>query len=112
MKIEVSGFNEGGRIPAENAFGVPADIGHVSFGPNKNPHVRWSGAPEGTKSFSLIVHDERVHNYHFTIYALDVETLGLAGAFTGHDARSALAGHMLAEAEQTGTYFINPALLD
>jgi Raf kinase inhibitor-like YbhB/YbcL family protein len=204
MNIEVSGFNDGDPIPAEFAFGIPADIGHISFGPNKNPTVRWSGAPEGTKSFALIMHDERVpsagddvnqegrtvpadlprvdffhwvlvdipadmheipeaaagagvtahgkaigqtphgvtgindytswfagdaemsgnyggydgpcppwndelvHLYHFTVYALDVETLGLAGAFTGHDARKAMEGHILAQAAFSGTYTINP----
>ena len=204
MKLEVSGFADGDPIPAEYALCVPADVGHVSFGPNKNPHVRWSGAPEGTKSFALLVHDEtvpsagddvnqegrtvpadlprvdffhwvlvdippdlreipegaasagvtargkdlgqtrygvtgindytgwfaddadmsgnyggydgpcppwndsRIHVYHFTIYALDVESLGLAGAFTGQDARDALEGHVLGKASHSGTYTINP----
>ncbi|HUF39943.1 MAG TPA: YbhB/YbcL family Raf kinase inhibitor-like protein [Anaerolineales bacterium] len=205
MKIEISGFNDGEPIPADYAFGVPADIGHIAFGPNCNPHVRWSGVPEGTRSFALILHDEavpsigddvnregrtvpwdlprvdffhwvlvdipahireipegamstgvtakgkpfgpgpygvsgindytgwfagdpemagnyggydgpcppwndkRVHVYHFTIYALNVETLGLAGAFTGGDARAAIEGHVVAQAEQTGIYTINPS---
>jgi hypothetical protein len=207
MKIKVSGFNDGERIPPDYAFGVPADIGHLAFGPNKNPHVRWSDFPEGTRSFALIVHDESVpsvgddvnqegrtvpaglprvdffhwvlvdipadlreipegavstdvtargkpigpgkygvtgindytgwfsgdpemagnyggydgpcppwndelvHIYHFTLYALDVATVGLAGAFSGHDARTAIEGHVLAQAEQSGTYTINPDLM-
>ncbi len=52
--------------------------------------------------------DERVHGYRFAIYALDVATLGLAGPFTGHDARAAMAGHVLAEACILGLYAINP----
>jgi Raf kinase inhibitor-like YbhB/YbcL family protein len=53
--------------------------------------------------------DERVHGYHFAVYALDVESLGLSGAFTGPDVRAAMAAHILASAEIVGLYAINPA---
>jgi len=53
--------------------------------------------------------DERVHGYRFRVYALDCESLGLSGAFTGAELMEALAGHVLAEAEQIGLYTINPA---
>lgn len=52
--------------------------------------------------------DTIVHHYHFTLYALDVETLGLTGAFTGAQARAAMEGHVLAEAAVMGTYSLNP----
>ena len=44
----------------------------------------------------------------FAVYALDVPTLGLSGAFTGADVRRAMAGHVLAEAKLLGTYAIHP----
>jgi len=54
--------------------------------------------------------DERVHRYEFHLYALDVETLGLAEGF-GRDAlRVAMEGRVLAEAVLTGTYTLNPEL--
>jgi Raf kinase inhibitor-like YbhB/YbcL family protein len=204
MKIEVDGFEDGGRIPAAYAFGVPADIGHVAFGQNLNPHVRWSDAPEGTRSFALIVHDEAVpsagddvnqegrtvpwdlprvdffhwvlvdipahireipegavstgvtakgkpigpgpygvagindytgwfsgdpemagnyggydgpcppwndallHHYHFTVYALDVASLGLPEKFRGPDALKAMEGHIVDKATLVGTYAFYP----
>ena len=52
--------------------------------------------------------DERVHGYRFAIYALDVQTLGLHGAFTGGDVREAMKGHVLDSAEMTGLYNIFP----
>ena len=55
--------------------------------------------------------DEIVHRYIFTVYALDVEKLPLDGRFTGPEVRNAIAGHILAEAQLTGTYTLNPALL-
>lgn len=54
--------------------------------------------------------DERMHHYVFTVYALDVERLDLPESFTGHDARAAIDGHVLAQASLTGTYSLNPKL--
>ncbi len=52
--------------------------------------------------------DELLHHYHFTVYALDVETLGLSGSFGGAEAVKAMEGHVLGEAEWVGTYTLNP----
>lgn len=54
--------------------------------------------------------DERIHHYHFTVYALDVPSLGLAGEFTGAEAIEAMQGHILDQATVTGTYTLNPGL--
>jgi Raf kinase inhibitor-like YbhB/YbcL family protein len=54
--------------------------------------------------------DARMHHYRFTLYALDVASLPLDGAFGGADARRAIAGHVLAEAAVTGRYTLNPRL--
>ena len=55
--------------------------------------------------------DSIVHHYHFTVYALDVASLGLSGSFTGQQVREAIEGHVLASASVVGTYTLNPALL-
>jgi Raf kinase inhibitor-like YbhB/YbcL family protein len=54
--------------------------------------------------------DERLHHYHFTVYALDTDELGLddAGQFTASDVLDAIDGHMLAQAAIVGTYTTNP----
>jgi Raf kinase inhibitor-like YbhB/YbcL family protein len=54
--------------------------------------------------------DELPHHYVFTLYALDVPRLGVGGIFKGADVRSAMAGHVLAEAKVTGRYTLNPAV--
>lgn len=54
--------------------------------------------------------DDLLHHYRFSLYALDVADLGLAGRFTLADVREAIAGHVLAEAALTGTYTLNVAL--
>jgi Raf kinase inhibitor-like YbhB/YbcL family protein len=55
--------------------------------------------------------DEVLHHYTFTVYALDVPSLGLSGAFTAADARKAMQGHILAEGSAAGTYTQNAGLL-
>ncbi|QSP95672.1 YbhB/YbcL family Raf kinase inhibitor-like protein [Marinobacter salinisoli] len=54
--------------------------------------------------------DEIVHHYHFEVFALDVASLGLDGAFDGNDVREAIKGHVLGSARVTGTYTLNPDL--
>ncbi len=54
--------------------------------------------------------DERVHLYHFTLYALDVERLDLPDQFDGRQALAAISGHVIATATLYGTYTLNPAL--
>lgn len=205
MDVRSSSFSDGGPIPGDFAFGLPDPATHVVFGPNRNPHLAWSGVPAGTQSFAVICHDRDVptrpddvnqegrevpadlpradffhwvlvdvpsdvtqiaagtlsqgvvahgkaqrgafgveglndytgwfagdpdmegeyfgydgpcppwndsliHHYVFTVYAVDVPSLGLDGAFTGAEARAALDGHVLAEASLVGTYTLNPRL--
>ena len=55
--------------------------------------------------------DERVHHYHFQLFALDVERLDLGPSFTVPDARGAMEGHVLHSAEIVGTYTQSPALM-
>jgi Raf kinase inhibitor-like YbhB/YbcL family protein len=54
------------------------------------------------------LNDERLHHYHFVLYATDLARCPVDGAFTGQQLRAALAGHVLAEADLTGTYSLNP----
>ena len=206
FSLQIDAWNDGAPIPARNAFGKPG--GDEPFAPSDNvsPAIRWSGAPEGTKSFAILCvdtdvpssgedvnqagktvpadlprvrfyhwvqvdvpatmselaegaasngitprgkptgtndfgatgqndytgwfagdadmagtyggydgpcppwNDSIVHHYHFEVYALDVETLGLSGTFTGDDALKAMEGHVLAQAAHVGTYSMNPAV--
>lgn len=54
--------------------------------------------------------DERLHHYHFTVYALDVERLDVPDGFGGPEARAAMEGHVLDRAELVGTYSLNPSV--
>jgi len=54
--------------------------------------------------------DELLHRYAFTVYALDVESLGLSGRFGAPVALKAMEGHVLASGTVTGTYTLNPGV--
>jgi len=55
--------------------------------------------------------DERLHHYHFTVYALDVDSLGLKGDFKLEEARAAIEGHVLDQGELVATYTLNAGKL-
>lgn len=58
MKLWSDSFKDGDRIPGEFAFAVVSDpTHHVKLSDNRNPHLAWSDAPAGTRSFALICHD-------------------------------------------------------
>jgi len=54
--------------------------------------------------------DSIVHRYEFTVFAVDVESLGLDEGFTRDQLGTALDGHVLAACSMTGTYASNPSL--
>ena len=54
MKLHSDSFEHGKRIPAEFAFGRTGDAGEPCvLSANRNPHLAWSAAPAGTRSFAL-----------------------------------------------------------
>lgn len=54
--------------------------------------------------------DSIVHHYHFTVYALDVESVNLSGNFMGGDVLKAIEGHVLAKGSYVGVYSLNPEI--
>ncbi|WP_028080628.1 YbhB/YbcL family Raf kinase inhibitor-like protein [Solimonas soli] len=53
MKLTSRSLSRSGRIPGRCAFAVQAPFGHVRMSENRNPHLRWSGAPAATQSYVL-----------------------------------------------------------
>jgi len=48
-------FKDGDYLRSD--FILSADFGFGCAGGNKSPHLKWSGAPEGTKSFAVTCYD-------------------------------------------------------
>jgi Raf kinase inhibitor-like YbhB/YbcL family protein len=102
------GVTPHGKHPAAQAFGVEGI----------NDYTGWfAGDPEmegvygGYDGPCPPWNDSIVHHYTFYLYALDVETVDLSGAFTLADARAGIDGHVLASDQITGSYTLTPSLL-
>lgn len=55
--------------------------------------------------------DEIMHHYVFTLYALDCARCEVNGAFQAAEVLKAIEGHVLAKADLTGSYTLNPKLV-
>jgi Raf kinase inhibitor-like YbhB/YbcL family protein len=76
LKITIPGFSDGGAIPSTYGC-VGGKNGNVS------PAVQWSGAPEGTQSIALIMHDTDLQIgaedvLHWAIFNIPATANGLA----------------------------------
>ncbi|MEH6404763.1 MAG: YbhB/YbcL family Raf kinase inhibitor-like protein [Sneathiella sp.] len=102
---DCNGITAKGKSPGQKPYGVTglnnytnwfagdADMGG-NYGGYDGPCPPWN--------------DSILHHYHFTVYALDVETLGLKGNFDGTEALAAMEGHILDQGKYIGTYSLNP----
>lgn len=57
MKLHSESFGNGEPIPGRCAFCVVDAATHVRLAGNRNPHLAWSDAPAGTKSFAIVCVD-------------------------------------------------------
>jgi len=60
MQIKSQSFDADQRIPDEYVFCKPDPETHATFADNRNPHLVWSGVPDGCRSFALICVDPDV----------------------------------------------------
>jgi Raf kinase inhibitor-like YbhB/YbcL family protein len=97
-KLEVTSdqFADGGRLPMS---AVHSGMG--AGGLNRSPHLRWRGAPKGTKSFAVILHDPDaptgVGFFHWTMWNIPAAVTELAenagDPKAGAIPRGAVLGH-------------------
>lgn len=60
MKLSSQNIRDSFTIPGEHAFCIPHEKSRVCLGKNRNPHLSWSDAPAGTKSFAIFCVDPDV----------------------------------------------------
>ncbi|MFA6954592.1 MAG: YbhB/YbcL family Raf kinase inhibitor-like protein [Thermoanaerobaculia bacterium] len=94
-----------GKAPGKTPCGVRGINDYTSwFGDDPDMGGDYGGYDGPWPPFN----DERLHHYHFTVYALDVASLGLPPRFRGPEAIAAIRGHALDLATIIGTYSLNP----
>jgi Raf kinase inhibitor-like YbhB/YbcL family protein len=55
MKLTSNSFKDGDYLGADHV--LSADYGFGCAGGNRSPHLKWEGAPAGTKSFAVLCFD-------------------------------------------------------
>ncbi|MDR3517151.1 MAG: YbhB/YbcL family Raf kinase inhibitor-like protein [Azospirillaceae bacterium] len=108
-----SGVESEGLVPHGKPVG---ETGHGRRGANvytsflaSNPEM--AGTYGGYDGPCPPVNDERPHDYVVKVFALDVPSLRLTGAFDGPSAEKAMHDHVLAQGEAIATYTLNPRLM-
>jgi Raf kinase inhibitor-like YbhB/YbcL family protein len=102
------GFVSHGRTPGRTSFGaVEGQSGYRGlFEGNADLEGTYGGWDGPFPPWN----DEIVHRYEVTVYALDVQTLGLEPGFDLDAFRGAIDGHVLEQATIVPTYTLNPRL--
>lgn len=60
MQLQSRDISEGAGIDPRFAFARPDPESHMALSDNLSPHLAWSGAPEGTRSFAIVCMDPDV----------------------------------------------------
>lgn len=105
MKLTSETFKDGDYLQPEQI--LSADFGFGCAGGNKSPHLKWEGAPEGTKSFAVTCYDPDAPTgsgfWHWLVVNIPANVTELAV-----DAGNPASGKLPAGALQIRTDFGKP----
>jgi len=112
-----TGVSEGECSRGVTAGGKQDPLGPAGSRQGTNDYTAWFAGDAGMSGTYLGYdgpcppwNDSIPHHYHFVIYATDLDRCPVEGSFGGQEVRSAIEGHVLAEARLTGVYWLNPDL--
>jgi Raf kinase inhibitor-like YbhB/YbcL family protein len=82
ITVTIGGLEDGGRVPLESVFS-----GFGCEGQNRSLALSWSGAPEGTQSYAVVMHDPDaptgVGFFHWIALDLPATTTSLEAGASG-----------------------------
>ena len=102
------GFVAHGKKPGPTAFGGISGANGYRGLFEGNPDL--DGTYGGWDGPFPPWNDEQIHHYETTVFALDVDSLGLPAGFTLEDLEASVEGHVLDTAQIVPTYTLNPSL--
>ena len=104
MQLISNDFNDGDYLASEHVLST--EFGFGCEGGNRSPHLAWSGAPEGTKSFAVSCYDPDAPTgsgfWHWVVVNIPPDVTELASG-AGSDGGSLPVGAL-----QTRTDFGKP----
>jgi Raf kinase inhibitor-like YbhB/YbcL family protein len=104
--VTSNSFKDGDYLSSD--YILSADFGFGCAGGNKSPHLRWSGAPEGTKSFAVTCYDPDAPTgsgfWHWLVVNIPANVSELA------EGAGSANGKLSAGALQTRTDSAGPAM--
>lgn len=110
IPIHLTGIKEGqdsngvsprGKTPGPTPYGVRGVNDYTTaFTSDPNKAGEYGGYDGPCPPWN----DTLPHHYKFTLYALDVPTLGLTGNFQAYDAVAKMQGHILGQKDWVGVY--------
>ena len=102
--LESSAFKDGGRLQVKNAGNIKQNPNCV--GDNVSPPLAWKNAPDGTKSYAILMRDLAGQNglgvLHWIAYGIPASVTGLAEGEAGKPSDKLVGGQ---NAPKTGLYF-------
>lgn len=117
---QLKGVAQGEFSKGVTARGKPGPAGPGAMRQGLNSYTQWfqgdkdmEGPYYGYDGPCPPWNDERVHHYHFTLYALDLERVtpaGDAARFGRDEVLAAIRGHVLAMTAISCSYTLNPKL--
>ena len=105
--VDSDGVTTGGKPPGPGKVGVRGLNNYTDWFASDD---KMKGNYAGYDGPCPPWNDTRRHHYHFMVYALDVPSLGLKGAFRAPDVLKAMRRHVLAKGEAVGVYALNPTV--
>ena len=118
LPADLREIKEGEFCSGVTPRGKPGGAGPYGCQEGRNDYTGWfAGDPDmegtyhGYDGPAPPWNDSIVHNYEFTIYALELDEVEVGPSFTADDVLAAIDGHVLASATITGRYTQNPRLL-
>lgn len=102
------GFTLRGKSQQQTAFGLRGINDYAKY---MESNADRKGVYAGYDGPCPPWNDERVHKYHFKVYALDVVELPVSGTFGAQEVEGIIKDHTLASDEVVGLYSLNPNIV-
>ncbi len=105
--VASSGVTPRGKVSGEKEYGLAGLNSYTQwFSGDSDMEGNYGDYDGPCPPWNDFIH----HNYHFTVYALDIKSLELDEVFDADDVLKAMEGHVLAQDSWVGTYSMNRAV--